>query len=165
MMRIRTLWFWLPCLAAATCQRCPEDDPVRRWLTCIECNEGELDSVRALALRDRPTLRSLLRDRLLEGPSDELRASLLRQFGRTFTLLRPASDEADRKAHAQFALKRFSAKWRLRAAIALAGVGGAQDALDSAAKGIFRRTTDSLFPGEDRALLIVRDSLSLHPWR
>jgi hypothetical protein len=165
MMRIRTLWLWLPCLAAAYCHDCPENDPVRRWLTCIECNDGELDAVQAIAVRHRARLRTILTDKLLAGPSDALRDSLMVRFAANYDLLHTTPDTAERSAYARFALKRFVSKWRVRAAIALAGVGNAQAALDSAAHGNFRNAADSLFEGEDQILLAVRDTLSRHPWR
>lgn len=165
-MRFRRLWFLLPCIAAARCQGCPdEDDVIRRWLTCIECSDGELDAVRAIALRHPARIRAILTDRLLAGPSDNLRGSVTARLEETYNLTHSTPDTADRSAYARSALKRFVSNWRVRAAVGLAGVGNAQAALDSAIHGTFRTSADSLFEGEDSLLLVIRDTLGRHPWR
>lgn len=166
-MRVRTLWRWLPCLTVASCGKGPDDQAiVRRWLTCIECSDGELDSIKAVARRDRDGLRVLLQDRLLAGPSAALADSLRRRFAASYNLLHTAPVPQDREAYKHEYLLRFVSTWRVRAAVALAGVGNAQAALDSAAKGMFRDPADSLLsPGAKRFLVLARDSLSQFPWQ
>ena len=159
---------WLPCLLIAACRLdgCQDEQLVHRWLTCIECTDGELDSMKAIGHRDRDGLRTRLQNRLLDGPSQGLKVALRRRFEQSYNLLYANPDSNERARYVDANLIGFTSTWRVRAATALAGLGNAQVALDSAAKGLFRDPADSLLsPVAKRLLMLARDSLSQHPWQ
>lgn len=117
------------------------------WLMCIECDNAQLDSVRALGTRKpQATVDTLSRD-LLAGPLDQRLANIQQQFATSYqTLAEQAASEGasvgvTQGQYVSHYLASFSAVYRIRAAIALAHIGGAaagnalNAALDSAAAG------------------------------
>jgi hypothetical protein len=123
---------------------------VSHLLQCEECSDGELDAVKKLADR-KPAVIDTLREQLLRGPSPEARSRLRRQFLQTYredSLFQSSSPDDLAELHSpavvessdQFVnhyLGNYVALYRVRAATALARIGGskARAALDSAMTG------------------------------
>jgi hypothetical protein len=132
----------LTCLMAAGCQQPPPDRAqLDAWLTCVECVDGELDSLKAQATLHVGTV-DTLREDLLHGPSAARRGKLAQQLTATYQLLVAyvASDpNADSLgfSQAQYVdndLDNMVTIYRGRAARGLGAIGGARAraALDSA---------------------------------
>ena len=122
-------WLTELCRLSGVCPEPPQPhDLVVDWLTCIDCPDGQLDSVLALAMRNFVPTVQVLAGHLLEGPGDA-RLS--------------AFDEASRRvqrANVEYALRRgeppplpiaafvaryhvrFERSWRTRAAMALGAI-------------------------------------------
>ena len=105
-------------------------------MQCVECDHGELDSVRALGVQALPRLRSYL----LDGPEPERKDSVEQYLERTQDSL--AADPTvpgaplhlDKTLQLRTFLGNLDATYRSRAARALQVIGGAaaRAALDSA---------------------------------
>jgi hypothetical protein len=132
----------LTCLVAAGCQNSNPDRAVLdAWLTCIECTDGELDSLKAQATFHASTI-DTLREDLLHGPSATRRARLAQQLTATYQLLAAyvaSHPNLDSLAftQAQFVdldLENMVTIYQGRAARGLGEIGGthARAALDSA---------------------------------
>ena len=91
-------------LLVGACGRAPErpgaqsrpDRIVNRWLTCEECNAGELDSVRATG--DTGFRRLII---ALRGPPDSVLTTLRRSSGDAFARARRAFDRLSAAERAQ----------------------------------------------------------------
>lgn len=157
----------LPLLAALGVAACDELSSAERrtldtWLGCIECNEGELDSVVALASRKRPATVAALRDDLLAGPSPVRRQSMGRQLDSSYKVLvavRSPDPAPPRVAFVRRYLDNLIGVYRIRSAVALATIGGSDvlPALDSAASNTLRTPGDSLRPIDSVAVRFARD--------
>ncbi len=116
-------------------------ETLNNWLTCVECTEGELDSVVALASRD-PSIVEALRNDLLQGPSTEARARLTAQLEATYRrtqdyVARDSTADSlpfTESAFVERYLGHTVAIYQGRAARALGVIGGrqAREALDRA---------------------------------
>ena len=121
--------------AAATCSQCrlapTEDAVVDRWLECEECSDGELQAVLALGSHKRWATVSRLATDLLHGP-DAPRAAHFEHrlfqahasdslYAAVHMVLRPVPSWI---AYRQEFADNFEATDRIRAAIAVAKVGG-----------------------------------------
>lgn len=152
-------------VAGAACQREPVDRAVlNAWLTCVECTDGELDSVQALARRAPATVDTLQKD-LLQGPSpfqrDQLTVQMQTSYQRlaTYNANDPTSDSLG------FSQAEFVARYlgnvvmiyQGRAAYGLGAIGGirARQALDSA----LQFSPDSFPPNVWAQIHFARDSL------
>jgi hypothetical protein len=109
---------------------------VPRWLTCIDCTTGELDSLVAQAQRDSVVTVSWLRDALVLGPGDarmeDLGRTLDRMYRRdsSFAALRDTTLHlGPRDAYVAGYLARFDGTWRARAAIGLGRIQYVYDTL------------------------------------
>lgn len=117
------------------------------WLMCIECNNAQLDSVRALGVRKPQAAVDTLSRDLLGGPVDLRQVNLEGQFAASYqALAEQATSEGDsvglsEAEYVSHYLASLGAVYRMRAAIALALIGGPEAgnalnaALDSAAAG------------------------------
>lgn len=74
------------CLGITGCQPGTDRAIVDAWLTCVECYDGELDSLKALATRQPVTVDTLLTD-LVQGPSAARRGMLTQQLQTTYQRL------------------------------------------------------------------------------
>jgi len=138
---------------------------VEEWLTCIECDTGQLDSVVSSASRDPRLVETLGQALLGPQPSvaaleSQLKAAYVdlasEPAGGAFAESFPSEDEF--VVHYRSAML---AVRRVRAAIAVARVGGPSAAgfLDSAAAGFVRAGADSIPSGMRRKLARVRARL------
>lgn len=153
-------------LAVVACgaRRPAERATIDAWLGCIECNEHELDSVLALAARNREATVTALRDGLLEGPSSTQRDNMRRQLDSSYGTLAAFRGPAGVVPRTEFVrryLDNLIATYRIRSAIALIRIGGAdvKPALDSAAANQLRVPGDSLRQHDLDVLAFVRDSV------
>lgn len=116
-------------------------DVLNAWLTCVECVDGELDSVVALAQRMPRTVDTLRRD-LLSGFSPPARDRVTRQLAAAYLRMaryvasHPGADSLPFTQIEYVDLYRGKMEliYRGRSARALAKIGGprARDALDGA---------------------------------
>lgn len=166
-------WRWggvlvVVCALNAACERAGTNRTVLdNWLTCVECIDGELDSVVVLAAQ-RPATIDSLRDDLLNGPSVPRRARLTQQLTAThqrMTIHVAGSPAANFVSTTQTEfvdryLGKMVALYQTRAARALAEIGGARAgaALDSALS-LPANTFDSAVLAR---IQFVRDSLLVH---
>jgi len=156
----------------AGCLSWREGRLVDAWLHCIECVDGEADSLRALGQRKQWALSRRLREDLLAGPSPERRYHIQQQFRRTWHSVQDYAsrhpddhlsalqvDEAD---YVRTYLDNYLATYRVRAATALARVAGhdAVAALDAALQGELTTQGDSLRADVRTALQFARDSIA-----
>ncbi|MEO7985642.1 MAG: hypothetical protein ABI766_03840 [Gemmatimonadales bacterium] len=110
------------------------------WLQCEECVDGELERVPLLAGKEATTVDSLRQD-LLGGPSATRRSNVRAQFESSYqedSLYSVSEDSRPpltRTEYADHYLDNFVNLYRIRAAKALAEIGGPRAAgiLDSAA--------------------------------
>ena len=132
----------LGCLMFDGCRDSGTDRPtVDAWLTCIECIDDELDSLKALAVRRPGTVDTLLTD-LVDGPSSARRGMLTQQLQTTYQemMARLASDPSagpltlTQSEFVDLYLGNMVAIYQGRAARGLGEIGGvsATKALDSA---------------------------------
>jgi hypothetical protein len=135
--RRRALALASAALVIAACPSPPApSEAIDRWMQCVECDRGELDSVRVLGSKALPRLR----DYLLHGPEKERQDSVQRYLERTQDSL--AADPSvpgaplhlDKALQVRTFLGNLDATYRTRAARALQVIGGpaAHAALDSA---------------------------------
>lgn len=127
---------------------------VTAWLTCIECVDGELDSLKVLAAQ-HPWVVDTLISAMLRGPSSNERAHLSAELRASY----PEGQHLrmDSIVYTQKYTEYAVASYQARAAIALATIGGtvAVQALDSA----WAMPPDS-FPDYVRyAIQFARDSI------
>jgi hypothetical protein len=124
-------------LTLAVCAPPPApSEAIERWMQCVECDRGELDSVRALGSEALPKLR----DYLLHGPEPQRQDSVQRYLERTQDSLvtdpsAPGTPfHLDKTLQVRTFLGNLDATYRTRAARALQLIGGpaARAALDSA---------------------------------
>lgn len=114
---------------------------VDAWLGCIECNSGELESIRQIASRKPEAIVDTLAAALFKGPSSAQIANLkeyLHWLHRRDSLyVRAHPDESlsqDSRAYVERFVGNFDATYRIRAALALAEIptADARMMLDSA---------------------------------
>jgi hypothetical protein len=153
--------------AACTGLDSSERATIDTWLGCIECHEGELDSVVALAARKRSPTVIALEDGLLAGPSGVRRQNMTRQIDSTYKILVAVRAPDPVVPQPQFVrryLDNLIGVYRVRSAIALATIGGTDvlPALDSAAANSLRTPGDSLRPADSVSVRFARDS-TWHP--
>ncbi len=152
-------------LAATACQPPTTDRPVLdAWLTCTECSDGELDSVKAVAARLPGTI-DTLREDLLHGPSATRRGRLVQQLQATYQELVTHNANNPTAAPLPFTQVEFVnryldgmvAIYQGRAAYALGAIGTtpARQALDSA----LHFPVDSFSPGVLARIHYARDRL------
>ena len=148
---------------AAGCQALTptERQIIDTWLGCIECDEGELDSVVALASRKRPETVAALQDDLLAGPSPARRQNMADQIDSSYRVLVAVRAPNPPPPEAQFVrryLDNILGAYRVRSAVALATIGGSDvlPALDSAAANTLRTPGDSLIPSDSAAVRFAR---------
>lgn len=157
----------LMCLLALACRPSAPIHPVlEAWLTCVECIDGELDSVRALAAREPATI-DALRDALILGPTAHDRATIAVYLGAEYDQLTTRIDSAApgsalpyaRDAFVEHYAGNMVVTYRSRAARALGVIGGqkARVALDLA----LRLPADSLPPSVEWQVRHARDSVLL----
>ena len=137
------------------------------WLTCVECEAAEVDSLKVAASRESG-VQIVLRETLLHGPSAARRAQLRLQLQRTHDRLaeRVARDTMldsvpfGRDAYVRHYLAKAERIYRSRAALGLGHIGGpaALAALDSA----LNLPSDSLPESVRKRVQFARDSL-WHP--
>lgn len=152
--RSRAAWKLIGSLVLGACHPSGTDrDVLDAWHTCVECTDGELDSVKALAARMPETVDSLRID-LLRGLSrparDRVTRSLFVTYRRmeTWVAQQPSADTLP-FTQAEF-IRRYRDNLegilRGRAAIALGEIGGrrARRALDEALRLPTDRLTDDL---------------------
>ncbi len=141
----------------------PARSTVDSWLTCVECSDGEMDSLRSLASR-LPSVIDTLRLDLFNGPSPARRALLTRQlvvaYARMDSLARRETAPRLALPQAEF-VRRYLGNmleiYQGRAALGLGAIGGgaARSVLDralSAPPGTFS-------PGVLRQIRFARDSI------
>ena len=164
-------------LLLAGCRRSNRVDPtstlsaarpvVEEWLTCIECDAGQLDSVVAAAGRDPKLVDTLGQALLGAHPGIDAIDSQLRAAHADLVteptdgaFLEPLPSEEEFVLHYR---ARMLAVRRVRAAIAVARVGGpsAGGLLDSAAAGLVRFKADSIPADVRRKLAQVRARLRI----
>ena len=152
-------------LELTACQPSTTSRPVLdAWLTCIECSDGELDSVKAVAARLPGTI-DTLREDLLHGPTAPRRARLVQQLQTTYQELVTHNANDPTAAPLPFTQVEFVnryldgmvAIYQGRAAYALGAIGTtpARQALDSA----LHFPVDSFSPGVLARIHNARDSL------
>ena len=156
--------------AAPAMARVPDNrQQVLAWLLCVECSGGELQAVVALghSADSTATIDSLRQD-VLGGPSPQRRDNIRLQFDSAYTedsidaVEEGSAPVLTRKQYVQPLLNNFLNTYRLRAARALAKIGGsvARGTLDSA------MTSGPLAPGETLSvntrvrLRLMRDSVA-----
>jgi hypothetical protein len=124
-------------LVVGSCDSLPEPtEAIRRWMQCVECDRGELDTVRTAGDAAVPTLRAYL----LDGPEPEREDSVRRYLEWAWdTLVAEPSTHVtpihfNKTLMLQTFLGNLDATYRTRAARALQVIGGrdARAALDSA---------------------------------
>lgn len=156
---------------SAGCLTQREGGQVDAWLHCIECSDGEADSLLALGRRKAGPLFKRLRTDLLAGPSPGRRHNVQEQFRRTYQAMQTyASDHPDDVSvlgtvEADFVrgyLENYLSSYRLRAGIGLVRVAGtaAMPVLDSAIQGHLTTPSDTLRDDVKSALLFARDSMA-----
>jgi len=159
--QLRRLLLVAVSMTAAACHGLSEQEreSIDLWLTCQECDGGQLDSIVALAGRKPLATRDTIIEDLLRGPSQARRDHLGAQLDSSFSELASSQGPLpiDRAIYAQHYLANFVASYRLRASIALATIGigdsVALGALDSAA-------ADPELRADARAVVIfARDSI------
>jgi hypothetical protein len=113
--------------ALATCQRQSpaEENTVRRWLLCDECQEGELDSVVALGSAVVPRLTEAL-----HGPPERGRLNVDRQARAMFA--RGPQVAISEERFVDHYVKNYEAVYQRRAAIALARIDTALARINTA---------------------------------
>jgi hypothetical protein len=156
----------------AACLTRREHGLVDAWLHCIECSDGESDSLRALGQRKEWALARRLRKDLLAGPSSQRRHNMQEQFRSTWHAVRVYAshhpddhlsalqvDEAD---YVRAYLDNYLALYRVRAGVGLArAVGGrAIPALTAALQGELATPGDTLREDVKAALDFDRDSIA-----
>jgi hypothetical protein len=143
----------LACLLVTAC-RTDDSALVSAWLTCIECTDGELDTLKALVGR-RPAIMDTLVAALLSGPSPARRAQIRRELLAAYPRRRPLP--VDSNEYARVYADNAVAIYRTRAAKALAEIGGptVRHALDS----VLAFPADSLPPNVRATVQFVRDSV------
>ena len=119
-------------LAVVGCREPPVDRAVvDAWLTCVECGDGELDSLEAMAVRAPGTVDTLRAD-LLQGPSALRRARLTQQLETTYQEMAasavhlPGADSLP-LSQSEFVRRYLGnavATYQGRAAYALGAIGG-----------------------------------------
>jgi hypothetical protein len=169
------IWITVACQRPLT----PEERPrqltpqervrIYSWLQCEECIDGELAAVKALgsgARTGKATVDSLSDD-LLAGPSAERRENVARQFVASFLEDSAHADSAGTRLpvgsieYAQYYQYNFVNLYRVRAAIALAEIGGpkATAVLDSAVARHSRTPGDTLRGDAQLVVQHARDSI------
>jgi hypothetical protein len=152
-------------IAACEALEPAERATIDAWLGCTECNEHELDSVLALAVRKHEPTVTALRDGLLEGPTSVQRQNASRQldtlYDRVVVVGGPMLPMNPRTEFVRHYLDNIVATYRVRSAVALAHIGGAdvKPALDSAAANQLRIPSDTLRPADLDAVAFARDSI------
>ena len=159
---------------AVACQRDlkpRERARIYSWLQCEECVDGELAAVKALGTGWRTGKATVdsLSDDLLAGPSAQRRANVEHQFLVSFKSdsaeailsVLPSVLPVTSTEYVRHYQDNFVNLFRIRAAIALARIGGskATAVLDSAVAKHFRTQGDTLRPDAQLDLLFVRDSI------
>jgi hypothetical protein len=143
--RLRPIARWLIAALAAAVALEPApsagqsraDQVVTAWLQCDDCQAGELQAVVRLGQSVAPRLAGILNDGLPAATRDRLRRELevrhdeLAAFGQRNAHARLASSKEDFVATN---MSNFEAQYRVRAAQALAAIGGtnARQSLESA---------------------------------
>ena len=136
-----------------------ESAVVVRWLRCVECNEGELATLKALYAQKAGHTSDALRAALLAGPQDTAlaRAQYERAFDRIVVadsaFLGSGRPAANKKAYVQHYLDAYAWTTRLRAASALAVLQG------PAATQVLAAAKDS-FPADSAQLTFLIDSVA-----
>ena len=125
-----------------------EEAWIHRWLTCNDCLNGELDSVRSIATAKPVVTREALSTALLAGPDTTgLRSRLAAAWDRDTAFVRRAGRQPRPypfdSSYAR-TLRRIDRVYRLRAALALGWIN--------------RRETDAIL---DSARTTVTDSVAL----
>lgn len=136
------------------------------WLVCEECIDGELDTVKILG-HNKPATVDTLGEDLLGGPSATRRDNVRKQFEQSFeedtayAVSEGSSLQVDRDEYVDHYLDNFVNLYRVRAARALAEIGGPKAGviLDSAAQGVVRSPGDTLRADAQLAVLFARDSI------
>lgn len=158
----------MTCLGLLMAPGCREPTPTGAvptdWLTCVECTEGELDSLKALAGRQPETV-EVLRDALILGPSPATRQRLTshleeayRQVAGNAMVAPPGAPPGlPETAFVTTYLGNMVSIYRGRAARALAEIGGSagRDALEAA----LDLPLDSLGPAVRAQVRYARDSI------
>jgi hypothetical protein len=137
----RLLLLALVAIPAACRHRAVDRAVLDAWLTCVECTEGELASVQALAQNVPPTVDTLRSD-LLHGVTGARLDRLRLQLEATYQLLAADRGGGGPRDSLPMSETRFVrqyldmavAVYRRRAAIALGAIGGprARQSLDDA---------------------------------
>jgi hypothetical protein len=168
-------WRWaaatMVLLPLAACLTRRDRSQVDAWLHCIECSDGEADSLRALGARKRTATVRQLRDDLLAGPSAARRHHVQEQFRETYQALKKYASlhvhevpdiTATQADFVRGYLDNYLALYRVRAAVGLARVGGsaAVPVIDSALQGNLTTPLDSLRDDVRFALEYARDSIA-----
>lgn len=107
------------------------------WLECTECDRGELKAVATLGAMAVPSLITTLKKGSSQAKREVMRLRLMRSYKQlteykdSHHALTATESEADYIAHY---LENYAAQYQIRAAIALAEIGGpaARDALKEA---------------------------------
>ena len=145
----RRMWLVLVAMMIVPACRSPEALTVREealvdsYLNCIECIDGELDSLRAVAVRFPAATRTRLFARLRDGPSPTQLATATTQTRQAWKVVAkywtghggPPAGSLGEAAYLDVYLGNYQALVRSRAAAGLARIGGAgvRDSLTSAA--------------------------------
>lgn len=137
---------------------------IDEWLGCVECSDGELDSVASLAARLPDATRDTLRADLFRGPSaarrDNMRQQLSAAYHELEPLMPPAAPPVTEQQYVAHYFESLISLYRIRAGTALARTEGsaAVPRLDSAIQGYVETPGDVLRPDVIDALAAVRDS-------
>ncbi len=137
---------------------------IDEWLGCVECSDGELDSVASLAARLPAAVIDTLRADLFRGPSaarrDNVRQQLQAAYQELDALIAPAAPPVTEQQYVERYLENLISLYRIRAGTALARIQGAAAVprLDSAIQGYVETPGDVLRPDVIDALAAVKDS-------
>lgn len=117
----------LVALAAGACRPQDSRDVIIPWLTCIDCPNGQLDSVKAAFARDSSAVGDALLQDAIQGPQgadsvwvwDDLTRAMRRDS--VWIAQRPHLPQLTSPSQrAQMYFRTYRNTWRARAAIALA---------------------------------------------
>jgi hypothetical protein len=159
-----------PASAAPSMARVPDNrQQLLAWLLCVECSGGELQAVVALgnSADSTATIDSLRQD-VLGGPSPQRRDNIRLQFDSAYTedsidaVEEGSAPVLTRAQYVQPLLNNFVNTYRLRAARALAKIGGpvARGTLDSALTPGPLSPGDTLSANARVRMRLMRDSVA-----
>jgi hypothetical protein len=143
-----------------------ERNQILSWLQCEECVDGELERVALLGKKEAAAVDSLGED-LLGGPSARRRSNIRQQTESSYVedsvyaVSVGSQLPGTRSKYVDHYLDNFMNLYRIRAARALAEIGGPKAAaiLDSAAHGHVRTPGDTLRADAQLNVLFARDSI------